>query len=59
MARRSLGLLGAAAAIGGLLGGAVSLMLFAFTDWFDPIARFVHDHGILIWGGHDRAAEPR
>ncbi|MFF2045667.1 hypothetical protein ACFVVX_35130 [Kitasatospora sp. NPDC058170] len=46
---RLLALAGAAVAIGGLLGGSVSLVLFLFTDWFDPIADYVHERG--FWGG--------
>ncbi|MFG3056367.1 hypothetical protein ACGFZP_36175 [Kitasatospora sp. NPDC048239] len=46
---RLLALAGAAVAIGGLLGGSVSLVLFLFTDWFDPIADYVHEYG--LWGG--------
>ncbi|MBP0449226.1 MULTISPECIES: hypothetical protein [unclassified Kitasatospora] len=49
--RLLLGMIAAAAAIGGLLGGAVSLFVYLFTDWFDPIAEFAHDHCIRVWGG--------
>ncbi|WP_199881768.1 hypothetical protein [Streptomyces sp. CB03911] len=41
-------LLGAAAVFGLLLGGAGTVMLFAFTDWFDPIARYCHEY--RPWG---------
>ncbi|MFE4600583.1 hypothetical protein ACFRKE_06970 [Kitasatospora indigofera] len=34
----------AAAVVGLLISGACSAMLFAFTDWFDPIAQYVHVH---------------
>ncbi|GAA2973985.1 hypothetical protein [Kitasatospora sp. NPDC006786] len=43
------GMMTAAVVMGLLLGGAVSLLLFAFTDWFDPIARWVHVHGFFLW----------
>lgn len=39
----------AAVAIGLLLGGGVSVLLFAFTDWFDPFGQWVHEHGFLVW----------
>ncbi|WP_406193918.1 hypothetical protein OH807_03950 [Kitasatospora sp. NBC_01560] len=38
----------AAAVCGGLLGGAVGLFLFLFSDWFDPIAVLVHDRGFCF-----------
>ncbi|MGW4895533.1 hypothetical protein ACWEQL_25185 [Kitasatospora sp. NPDC004240] len=52
--RHLLVLLGAAALFGGLLSGAISVVLYLFTDWFDPIGEFAHDHGILFWGPANR-----
>ncbi len=39
-----------AAAIGLLLGGAVSVVLFVFADWWGAFADAVHDSGFPYWG---------
>nr|BFD95395.1 hypothetical protein KitaXyl93_67550 [Kitasatospora sp. Xyl93] len=44
------GMVVTAVAIGLLLGGAAALLLFVLADWFDPIARWVHEYGFLPWG---------